>query len=98
MRFRNLFKGCHSNSTNQQSHPPKNRRTINVQTDYGSLEIVNLKRVWINEYLGTYRLMYSDDVYEYNSIYWTDTPRHNLHHLKKRLIEAYNNGDAFVEL
>lgn len=74
------------------------KRRITVSTSYGSIEIVNLKRVWVNKYLDTYRLMYQDDEYEYNCIYWNCNPNHNFHQLKEKLLKAYNNGDAIVEL
>lgn len=75
------------------------KRVITVSTSYGSLEIVNLKRVWINSFLG-YSLMYSDDIYEYNCIY-TSNNRNKIPHfreLKAKLLEAYNKGDRIVEL
>ena len=74
------------------------KRRINVSTDYGTIEIVNLKSVWVNRYFGTYRLMYEDDIYDYNCIYWTNNPNHRFHKLKQKLLNAYNNGDAIVEL
>lgn len=77
------------------------KRKINVSTDYGSIEIVNLKRVWINELLNTYRLMYEDDIYEYNCIYWSYIDPEKLSYfneLKQKLINAYNNGLALIEL
>ena len=75
------------------------KRSIIVQTDYGHIEIVNLKEVWIGWYLGTCRLMYKDDIYKYNCIYWTDrdaTQRYQK--LKQKLLDAYNRGDYIVEL
>ena len=75
------------------------KRKITVSTDYGHIEIVNLKRVWINNYL-RYSLMYSDDKYEYNCIYWSGNRKQvpYFSKLKDKLIKAYNNGDAIVEL
>lgn len=94
MKIINIFIGHQS----KQSTQPKPCRVLNIQTDYGSIEVVNLKNVWVNEYLGTYRLMYSDDIYEYNCIYWTDKPNHNFYKYKNKIIAAYNNGDSFVEV
>lgn len=74
------------------------KRRIRVITDYDSFEIVNLKRVWVNRFAGRYSLMYQDDKYEYNCIYWNCNPNHNFHRLKEKLWEAYNNGNAVVEL
>ncbi len=76
------------------------KRKINVSTDYGSIEIVNLKRVWVNKFLHTYRLMYEDDIYEYNCIYWSDNPEKipYFNELKQKLINAYNDGIALIEL
>ena len=75
------------------------KRRIVVSTSYGHLEIVNLKRVWVNNFMG-YKLMYSDDIYEYNCIYWSNNRRaiDGYLELKDKLINAYNNGDTFVEL
>ncbi|MBE5821460.1 MAG: hypothetical protein E7311_02590 [Clostridiales bacterium] len=82
------------NNVIQNSKP-----SIIVQTSYGTIEIVNLKSVWINYYLGTCRLMYQDDIYEYNCIYWTDTnAKERYIKLKQKLIDAYNRGDKIVEL
>ena len=98
MGIKNLLKRLTNNLPTANSTPPKPRRMITVQTSYGSVEIVNLKRIWVCEYLGTYRLMYTDETYEYNTIYWTNTKNHNYHELKDEILEAYNNGDAFIEL
>ena len=75
------------------------KRVITVSTSYGSLEIVNLKRVWINYFFG-YKLMYSDDIYEYNCIYWCNDAKKlpRFRELKAKLLQAYNNGDRIVEL
>ncbi len=91
MKLRNFFR-------KKDGTPQKPIRTINVQTSYGSIEIVNLKRVWVNNYLGQYRLMYQDDNYNYNCIYWTPSPNNNYAELKQKLIDAYNCGDIFIEL
>lgn len=102
MGIRDLLKKHSSKSSNASAIQFVPCRTITVQTNYGSLKITNLKRVWCNEYLGTYRLMYSDDEYNYNCIYWSDMPCNEFMHFckvcKDRLIEAYNNGDSFIEL
>ena len=76
------------------------KHSITVQTDYGSFEIINLKRVWINKYFGTYRLMYQDDIYEYNCIYWSNSASSQKHYsdLKEKLLNAYNKGNLFIEL
>lgn len=75
------------------------KRVITVSTSYGSIEIVNLKRVWINSFFG-YNLMYSDDIYEYNCIYRSFDPNKKayFHQLKDKLLKSYNNGDLIVEL
>lgn len=99
MKIRNLFKSHSKNSCkkNIQSNP---RRIITVETDSETLEIVNLKKVWIAKYLDIYELVYSDDIYEYNVIYWWKRASRTSYYrqLKNKLIEAYNNGDSFVEL
>ena len=95
MKIKNLLK---KHQPNKQSTQPKPCRVLNIQTKYGNVEIVNLKRIWINEWFGTHRLMYSDDNYEYNCIYWTDSPNHNYQSYKNKIIEAYNNGDSFIEI
>ncbi len=73
---------------------------ITVRTDYGHIEIVNLKDVWINCLLGTYNLMYQDDEYRYNCIYWSDrrSSIQRYKQLKEKLLDAYNRGDSVVEL
>lgn len=78
----------------------KPKHCITVQTDYGFIEIINLRRVWINSYLGAIKLMYQDDEYEYNCIYWSDSKskKSYFQKLKQKLIEAYNRGDSIVEL
>ena len=75
------------------------KRTITVITSYGSLEIVNLNRVWVNSFFG-YNLMYSDENYEYNCIYCSYDPAKLSHfrELKTKLLEAYNSGKTIVEL
>ena len=84
---------------NRNNNSKKSKKTISVCTNYGSLEIVNLKRVWVNCYLGCH-LMYSDDIYEYNCIYSSTTRKKITYfkELKDKLIRAYNNGDCIVEL
>lgn len=72
-------------------------RIVYLNTNYGTVKIVNLSSVWVNKFLGEWRLMYSDDVYKYNCIYWSYHPRHLLS-LKEKLLKAYNNGDTIIEL
>lgn len=88
------------NKNKKKSNITSNKPQIIVNTDYGPIEIVNLKSVWINYYLGTCRLMYQDDIYEYNCIYWSDKygSKDYFLSLKKKLLEAYNRGDRIVEL
>ena len=76
------------------------KHSITVQTDYDSFEIINLKSVWVNRYFGTYRLMYQDEIYEYNCIYWSDKPsfRDYYSDLKEKLLNAYNKGYDYVRL
>ena len=76
-----------------------NKRSIIVETDYGYIKIVNLKSVWINRYLGAIRLMYEDDNYSYNYIYWgpQDSMKRYIN-MKEKLIDAYNRGDVIVQI
>lgn len=86
----------------------KNRRTekkaqkpdMVIVTDYEDLEIIGLKDVWVNEFLGSYRLMYQDSVYEYNVIYWScsksSVPRYR--EMANKILNAYNRGDKIVEI
>ncbi len=80
----------------------KNKRQIVVQTDYGHITIIDLKEVYAgSNKLGQAGLAYQDAQYEYNTIYWTyDSPeaRKRYQTLKSKLLEAYNRGDAIVEL
>lgn len=63
------------------------------------LEIVNLNRVWINNYdaYGRWKLMYSDDKYKYNVIY-RSYDKDLLISLKEKLVAAYANGNYSVRL
>ena len=63
------------------------------------IEIVNLHRVWVNNYdpYGKWRLMYSDDKYDYNVIY-RSCDKSLLFSLKEKLVKAYANGDYSVRL
>lgn len=61
------------------------KRIIYVKTTYGTLEIINLKNVWVNNFLGQWHLMYQDDIYEYNCIYWNMDNPYNLKNIKKNL-------------
>lgn len=115
MGIRDLLKKHSSKSSNASTAHPSPCRTITVQTNHGSLKITNLKRVWSNSSLGTYRLMYSDDKNDFNCIYSIDIPWDKfmsfseyvefmyfcdefMHFCANRLIDAYKNGDSFIEL
>ena len=73
---------------------------IIVNTSYGSLEIVDLKRIWVNEYFGTYGLMYQDSIYKYNCIYWSDykSQIQVYEKMREKILDAYNRGDRIVEV
>ncbi|MBQ2917516.1 MAG: hypothetical protein IJE59_05100 [Clostridia bacterium] len=63
------------------------------------IEIVNLNRVWVNNYniYGKWALMYSDDRYQYNTIYYSSN-KSLMFSLKEKLVKAYANGDYSVRL
>ena len=63
------------------------------------LTIKNLGRIWINNHntFGKWALMYSDDKYEYNTIFYSDIYK-DAEQAKNKLIEAYKNGNRCVEL
>ena len=63
-----------------------------------SLEIVNLKEIWVEgSSLSYFSLMYSDDNYESNTIYNGENKEVMLFH--KQLIEnAYKNGETEIEM
>ena len=88
------------NNKHQNKEPQEKKQRIIVNTDYGSIEIVDLRRIWVNEFLGTYRLMYMDSIYEYNCIYWSDSRNSINRYLeyKRKIMEAYNRGDKIVEI
>jgi len=78
----------------------ENEQRIIIKTNYGSIEIVGLKEIWANCFLGTYRLMYQDSIYKYNCIYWSDSRSSINRYLeyKNKIVDAYNRGDKIVEL
>lgn len=80
----------------------ENRRQIVVQTDYGHITIIDLKEVYAgSNRIGQCGLAYQDSQYKYNTIYWSDdsaAQRERYKLLKRKLLEAYNRGDAIVEL
>lgn len=83
----------------RKKNAQESKHRITVQTDYGSLEIVNLKSVWINWFLGNCRLMYEDENYNFNCIYWSNLDNTLQYQaLKEKLLTAYNNGDSVVVL
>lgn len=75
----------------------KQKRNITLILDYGTIEITNLKEIWVNKYLGTYRLCYSDNEYEYNCIYWSYN-RSYMHELKEKFEKAIQNNQTSVRL
>lgn len=62
-------------------------------------EINNLNRVWMNRnnVYGAWALMYSDDKYEYNTIFY-DYSYNEVEKARKKLVEAYKNGQKVVSL
>ena len=78
----------------------ESKHKMTIKTDYGSLEVVNLKKVWVKEILGMYKLMYEDAKYEYCCIYWSDSSSSvkRYEDYKRKIIEAYNRGDKIVEI
>lgn len=63
------------------------------------IEIVNLDRVWVNNHniYGRWALMYSDDKYKFNTIYYSKD-KDLMFSLKEKLVKAYANGDYSVRL
>ena len=63
------------------------------------VEIVNLNRIWINRNnpYGKWTLMYSDDKYKYNALLWS-SEYDLVDSARKRLVEAYINGEKNVSL
>lgn len=63
------------------------------------LEIVNLHRVWItySYYWKLYLLVYSDDIYEYKVIYYSESVDVLLP-LKEKLVNAYSEGKTSLDL
>jgi len=63
-----------------------------------SLEIVNLKKVWVEgSSLSYFSLMYSDDKYERSTIYNGENKEIMLFH-KQMLETAYENGETEIEM
>lgn len=62
-------------------------------------EIVNLNRVWTNRnnIYGKWALMYSDDKFEYNTLFFS-SKYDIVDSARKKLIEAYKNGEKSVSL
>ena len=63
------------------------------------VEIVNLNRIWINRNnsWGKWALMYSDDEYKYNTLFYS-SKYDIVNSARKRLVEAYRNGEKSVSL
>lgn len=63
------------------------------------LEIVNLNRVWVtySNAWKQYVLMYSDDIYEYNPIYYSESAD-DLFSRKEKLVNAYAKGETSLRL
>ncbi len=63
------------------------------------VEIVNLNRIWINRNnpFGKWALMYSDDKYIYNTLFYC-SEYDVVNSARKRLVEAHINGEKNVSL
>lgn len=62
-------------------------------------EIVNLNRVWTNRNnpWGKWALMYSDDKYNYNTLFYT-SEYDVAYSAQKKLVEAYKSGEKSIDL
>ena len=66
---------------------------LNLSSGDNFVEIFNLNRVWVNRnnIWGQWALMYSDDKYEFNTLFYSRN-YHTADSARKKLIEAYKNG------
>ncbi len=72
---------------------------VSLSSGDNFVEIVNLKKVWTNRnnIWGKWALMYSDNKYEYNTLFYS-SEYNVVDSARKRLIEAYKNGESSVSL